>query len=295
MLLFWNGKSADDKAVHDALDEGRPLGRPRVRRLRVDQEDRQVRPHHPRRRRRAVADHRRSPTTELRAETLVGYVDATTIDQAVVDAFRNTTGLFTDAYLKQVDKVCIHHSQRLGRHTRAPDGGAWTCKKVDARIEQGRPSGSRGFVADFKAVKAPKKWRAFQRARRVADLETVSAGFTHVSASLDAEHEPRRVHRRRRRPRDQGPPGRQARRQAVQRAEPVPLRLAVLSRTLDSLLVESLREHLEHPAGRGLRPAGAHRRQRRRRRLRRPDPHLAAGRGRARRPPRGSTPPAAGR
>src|SRR6185436_1844287 len=36
--------------------------------------------------------------TELPADTLVGYVDTTTIDQSVVDALGTSTGLFTDAY-----------------------------------------------------------------------------------------------------------------------------------------------------------------------------------------------------
>jgi hypothetical protein len=179
VLLFWNGKSADDKAVHEALAkvnrwDGRVyVGSASIKKIaKYGRITRGV-------------DVEQSPTivvadNQLHAETLVGYVDATTIDQVVVDAFRNTTGLFTDAYLKQVDKVCFHRSNAWAA---IPSSGVGLdMKKVDARMNAVSKQFS-GFVADFKAVKAPKKWRKF-RAASVADLETVSAGFTQVSATL---------------------------------------------------------------------------------------------------------------
>jgi hypothetical protein len=179
VLLFWNGKSADDKAVHDALAKvNRWDGRVYVGSASIKKISKYGR----------IArgvDVEQSPTVviadnQLRAETLVGYVDARTIDQAVVDAFRNSDGLFTDAYLKQVDKVCFHRSNAWAA---IPSSGAGlNMKRVDARMNEVTKQFS-GFVADFKAVKAPKKWRKF-RAASVADLETVSAGFTQVSATL---------------------------------------------------------------------------------------------------------------
>jgi hypothetical protein len=130
-------------------------------------------------------DVEQSPTVviadnHLRAETLVGYVDAKTIDQAVVNAFRNTDGLFTDAYLKQVDKVCFHHSNAWAAIPSA--GTGLEMKKVDARVNAVDKRFS-AFVTDFKAVKAPKKWRKF-RAASVADLETMSAAFSQWSATI---------------------------------------------------------------------------------------------------------------
>ena len=109
--LFWNGKSADDKAVHKALaDVNRWDGRVFVGAVsikKISQYGRIAR----------GVDIEQSPTVviadnQLRAETLVGYVDAATIDQMVVDAFRNTTGLYLTAYERSIDKICT----RSGRY-----------------------------------------------------------------------------------------------------------------------------------------------------------------------------------
>jgi hypothetical protein len=179
VLLFWNGKSADDKAVHKALaNVNRWDGRVYVGSASIKKISKYGR----------IArgvDVEQSPTVviadnQLRAETLVGYVDAKTIDQAVVDAFRNTSGLFTDAYLKQVDEVCFHHSNAWGRIPSA--GTGLEMKKVDARLSDNAKAFS-GFVTDFKAVKAPKRWREF-RAASIADLETVSASYTQAAATM---------------------------------------------------------------------------------------------------------------
>jgi hypothetical protein len=179
VLLFWNGKSADDKAVHKALaDVNRWDGRVYVGSASIKQISKYGR----------IArgvDVEQSPTVviadnQLRAETLVGYVDAKTIDQAVVDAFRNTTGIFTDAYLKSVDQVCFHHSNAWGRIPSA--GTGLEMKKVDARLTDNAKEFP-AFVADFKAVKAPKKWREFRTAS-LADLETVSASYTRAAATM---------------------------------------------------------------------------------------------------------------
>src|SRR3954447_2658941 len=114
VLLFWNGKSADDKAVHKALKHvDRWDGRVFVDTAPIKKIAKYGR----------IArgvDVEQSPTvvvvdTKLHAETLVGYVDSLTIDQAVVDAFRNTTGVFTDAYLRRVDAVCRDYRAAFNR------------------------------------------------------------------------------------------------------------------------------------------------------------------------------------
>jgi len=179
VLLFWNGKSADDKAVHKALaNVNRWDGRVYVGSAPIKKISKYGR----------IArgvDIEQSPTVviadnQLRAETLVGYVDAKTIDQAVVDAFRNTTGLFTDAYLKKVDKVCFRHSNAWAA---MPNYYVGTdVKKADGRMNQATKQFS-SFVTDFKAVKAPKKWRAF-RSASVADLQTVDTAALAFSATL---------------------------------------------------------------------------------------------------------------
>ena len=111
-------------------------------------------------------DVEQSPTiviadSELRADTLVGYVDTTTIDQAVVDALRNSGGLFTDAYLKKVDRVCVTYSNRVGSIPNLYGGGS--VKKADARLDAVDRQ-MQGLIADFGAIKAPKKWASFKAA-----------------------------------------------------------------------------------------------------------------------------------
>ena len=118
---------------------------------------------------------------ELRAETLVGYVDTTTIDQVVVDAFRNTTGLFTDAYLREVNGVCTRSRKAFAA---IPNYETAQRDEPAARSPPWSPSDDRRwglYAADFKAVKAPKKWRAFKSAT-VADNA--------ASRRLRVEHAP---------------------------------------------------------------------------------------------------------
>jgi hypothetical protein len=167
VLLFWNGKSADDKAVHAALKKvDRWHGRVFVDTAPIKQIAKYGR----------IArgvDVEQSPTivvadTDLHAETLVGYVDALTIDQAVVDAFRNTTGLFTDAYLRKVDKTCVSHSNHWAA---VPYYWGGSSKHMDARLTK-LDNDWHKFVAEFRAIKAPKKWSAFRTAT-AADLSAI--------------------------------------------------------------------------------------------------------------------------
>jgi hypothetical protein len=178
VLLFWNGKSADDKAVHAALKKvDRWDGRVFVASAPIKQISKYGR----------IArgvDVEQSPTVvvadpKLRAETLVGYVDAKTIDQAVVDAFRNSTGLFTDAYLRKVDRVCTHHSNALWQTPSADNGAEFKRALTQTETKLGR------FNSEFAAVKAPKKWRAFRTAA-VADNAASRQLFVDMSAYAGA-------------------------------------------------------------------------------------------------------------
>jgi hypothetical protein len=157
VLAFWNGKSADDRAVRAAV-------------RRVDDWNGRVATH--------VASIKtisrygriargvnveQSPTVvvvdpELRAETLIGYVDTPTIEQAVVDALRNTTGLFTDAYLREINQVCTRYAGTLAA-TPNPDNP----RQASAYLTTTNAKWRR-FGRDFKAVKAPRRWTPFDRA-----------------------------------------------------------------------------------------------------------------------------------
>jgi hypothetical protein len=158
VLLFWNDKSADDRAVKKALNE-------------VDRWDGRVYLH-------AAplksiskygritrgADVEQSPTIvvvdpALRADTVVGYVDTQTIDQMVVDAFRNSTGLFTDKYLARVNETCGQSSVAFNAIQYTPSNPQDYAASLSARERVWTR-----FQADFNAIDAPKKWRAFKRA-----------------------------------------------------------------------------------------------------------------------------------
>lgn len=178
VLLFWNGKSVDDKAVRASLRKvDRWDGRVSVHVAPLEQISKygQIA--------RGV-DVEQSPTIvivdrDLKGETLVGYVDTTTIDQAVVDALRSSGDLFTSSYLKAVDKVCRRHSNAMAA---LPGYYAGNLGLADRRLASYHGSASR-FVADLKAVKAPKKWRAFHSAS-VADMNTVLAAIGSLSAAV---------------------------------------------------------------------------------------------------------------
>jgi hypothetical protein len=179
VLLFWNGKSADDKAVHDALKKvDRWDGRVSVQTASIKQISKYGR----------VArgvDVEQSPTIvvadpELRAETLVGYVDTQTIDQAVVDAMRNSNGLFTDKYLKAVDKLCVSYSNRVASIPNYYGGGS--VKKMDARLTTYDRT-IQSLMADFGAIKAPKKWAKF-KAATAKDMAAVELQIGRYSATV---------------------------------------------------------------------------------------------------------------
>ena len=170
VLLFWNGKSADDRAVEAALGKvDRWDGRVFVKAAPIKQISKYGRIA------RGVSVEQ-SPTVvvadrELRAETLVGYVDRATIDQAVVDAFRNTTGLFTSAYLREVDAVCAKHSSAMnGIQHWTSDPGRFVS------MVKGRNRVLASFAGSFGAIKAPARWRSFRTATS-ADLAALSGAY----------------------------------------------------------------------------------------------------------------------
>ena len=119
-------------------------------------------------------DVQQSPTVvvadrNLQAETLVGYVDAATINQAVVDALRNSGGMFTSSYLRAVDKVCWQHANAM--HGIPDFYGGGSVPRADRRMNRYHAR-YQAFVTDFRAVKAPKKYAAF----KAASLDDLAAG-----------------------------------------------------------------------------------------------------------------------
>jgi hypothetical protein len=184
VILFSNGKSADDRAVEAAMKDvddwnGRvyvhtaPLTRisrwGRIARgVNVEQSPTVV-----------VADR------DLRADTLVGYVDRTTIDQAVVDALRNSSGLFTSAYLRQVNKVCVqwgHRAQAI------PHFYGGTMPQADRRLVRYHAVAKK-YAGRFAAIDAPKRYAAFHRAS-VADHKALLAQMAAFSSAVTPKSGP---------------------------------------------------------------------------------------------------------
>jgi hypothetical protein len=178
VILFSDGRSYDDKAVEKALTkvnrwDGRvythtaPLTRiskyGRIARgVNVEQSPTVV-----------VADR------ELRAETLVGFVDRATIDQAVADARQNTTGLYVDDYKVAADKVCAQYSNRTSAIPFYYIGGPG---QADRRYAEGDRVFA-AYAADFKAIKAPPAHRSLHNAT-VADLNAFSAALHSASVAI---------------------------------------------------------------------------------------------------------------
>jgi hypothetical protein len=156
VLLFWNRESADDREVKRAL-------------AKVDRWDGRVYVHdapiksiskYGRITRGANVE--QSPTvvvvdTELRADTVVGYVDAASIDQMVVDAFRNSGGLFEDKYLAKVNEACATYSNSIWTIPAADNGREYAGIFSSSSRKLAR------FERSFKAIKAPRKWTGFKR------------------------------------------------------------------------------------------------------------------------------------
>jgi hypothetical protein len=164
VLLFWNADASDDRAVRDELrDVDRHDGRVYVHAAPIKQISKYGR----------IArgvDVEQSPTVvvadrDLRAETLVGYVDRVTVDQVVVDALRGSDRLFTSAYLRRADAVCVRYGNHIAAIPYIYSDTAGEADKRLAEIDRAWPR----FVADFKAIKAPTRYRAFHSAT-VADL-----------------------------------------------------------------------------------------------------------------------------
>ena len=173
-LLFWNKKSADDLAVRAALRDVNPWnGRVHVQVANIQGISKWGRIS------RGVKVEQ-SPTVvvvdpELNAEALVGYVDAKTIDQAVADALRNTTGLFERRYLAEINAACAKYA---GPIFAVPTADVAAPEKATVYLEQGRAA-YRGLYNDFKAVKAPKSLRAFKAA-------AVRDGAAHMAILADS-------------------------------------------------------------------------------------------------------------
>jgi hypothetical protein len=175
-LLFWNGRSADDHAVRSAFRHIETFhGAVYTQVAPLDSIARYSRITR-------GADVQQSPTVvvvdrKLKATTLVGYVDSDSINQAVVDALRASGGIYTDPYLKRVNKMCssvAHDIYAVPQPTSIPQ----------ARHYLGRATGRLDrFTHNLRALPAPAKWRSFKRGT-LADLGRVSGAYHRLRGDL---------------------------------------------------------------------------------------------------------------
>jgi hypothetical protein len=179
VLLFWNGKSADDLAVRKAMRKvDHWNGRVHTDVARISQISRYNRITR-------GADVEQSPTVvvvdrELHARKLVGYVDTASIDQAVVDAMRNTDGLIKSPYLRDVNQLCGRFNVASLSVSRPSDAGEVTTYVSTQKRHFGN------FATKFKALPAPKKFRSFKKAT-VADNAALVAALGTWSSSLGSK------------------------------------------------------------------------------------------------------------
>src|SRR5215211_5335804 len=180
-VLFYNNRSDDDKATRRALSHVDRFGG----QVFVDAHwIKNVAPYQ------AITrgvDLEQSPTIvvvdrNLKAESLVGYVDAQTIEQAVVDALRSSGGsTIKDPYFRQLDAVCASAEQQAKALSQPSSASAVPAFLVGAQaisVDAG---------AKVAAVKAPARHRGFARAFN--RLNAAEAGVL-AAAVKDAKANP---------------------------------------------------------------------------------------------------------
>src|SRR3954454_9899753 len=157
-LLFWNKRSYDDRAVRRELRHVSHYGHQvYVRASPIKNVPRYQ----------AITrgvDVEQSPTivvvdSNLKAVTLVGYVDRDTIDQAVVDSIRASGGsLIKNPYYRRLDAICTSGNQQV-KALQQPSAAA----AIPAYLV-----GVQGVVLDMKskatAIKPPHKYAGFHAA-----------------------------------------------------------------------------------------------------------------------------------
>jgi hypothetical protein len=158
VMLFYNNRSADDRAVRRELAHVSHYGNQVF-----------VTAHWIKNVARYQAitrgvDVEQSPTivvadANLKADTLVGYTDRDTIDQTVVDAIRASGGsLIKNPYFRRLDAICTSAQQQIKALQQPSAAAALPAYLV----------GVEGVGSDAekkaRAITPPRKWRKFHKA-----------------------------------------------------------------------------------------------------------------------------------
>jgi hypothetical protein len=180
-LLFYNNRSSDDRAVRRALSKVDDYGnqvfvdahwiksvskyQAITRGVEVEQSPTIV-----------VAD------GNLKADTLVGYVDTETINQSVVDAIRASGGsVIKDPYFRKLDRVCASTEQQVKAiaSPTSPAGIAAYLASAQAL--------SAGMVTQVAAIKPPAKHKGFHKHFKAYTADTTAIL---TAAAADAKAHP---------------------------------------------------------------------------------------------------------
>ena len=176
VLAFYNGKGAVDRDVARAAAKvDRWDGRVFVKAVPVSKVGRYARIT-------GGAGVEQTPTVvvvdrNLKADSIVGYTDTRSIDQLVVDALRNSGGLFTSAYLRDVNAVCSRYDR--GFLTISQPGDA---SQVPAYVRSHSRQWA-SFETSLRGVPAPKRYAGWKRSV-VRDAATLSTVFADWSRAL---------------------------------------------------------------------------------------------------------------
>jgi hypothetical protein len=186
VLAFYNGKSAVDRAVrHAAAKVDRWNGRVFVKAVPVAKVGRYARIT-------GGAEVEQTPTVvvvdrNLKAASIVGFTDTRSIDQLVVDALRNSGGLFTSGYLRSVNAVCSRYDR--GFLTIAQPNDA---SQVPGYVRSGSRTWA-SFEAELRSVPAPKRFAGWKRSV-VRDTATLTTVFADWSRALGAHPSSAKIH-----------------------------------------------------------------------------------------------------
>jgi hypothetical protein len=118
-----------------------------------------------------------------KAERLVGFQDKRSVDQAVVDAMRNSGGIIKDKYLSAINSACATTGVQ---QTSIPE--ATTPSEIRTHVARQSVVWKR-FLTRFAAIKAPGKWKGLKRAA-LKDGKAMSANYTAWLAALGSNPSP---------------------------------------------------------------------------------------------------------
>ncbi|HVL96804.1 MAG TPA: hypothetical protein VM266_13175 [Solirubrobacteraceae bacterium] len=168
VLMFWNPKAGDDRAVRRELREA-DSHRGRNVHFHVAHVNKVARYESITR----GASVEQSPAIVVvdgkrQAQVLAGYSEHAAIEQAISDALRTGATGPTAAYLKKVDAVCARGETAVAALPRPT-----TVAGVSTFLTQAAAVGA-ASTSDFKAVKAPAKYRAFARDYAAASTAAVA-------------------------------------------------------------------------------------------------------------------------